>query len=69
MKIYSDSAVTSSTLDSVAASFGTKLVELDVAQSRQIKQLRIVVAVSAIVNLALTAVLYVQLYDLASLLK
>lgn len=69
MKIYSDSAVTSSTLDSVTASFGTKLVELDIAQTRQIKQLRTVVAISTIVNLALTAVLYVQLYDLTSLLK
>lgn len=73
MKIYSDNAVSTTDLTAVQKSMEQSVQSamdaVDSKQSRQIEQLRKWLIASFVVNLAVSAVMAVQLYDILSFLK
>lgn len=69
MKMYSNNAVDSADLETVKAQALLAVDTVDAKQTRQIRQLRKWLVGSFLVNLGVSALIAIQLFDLLSILK
>jgi uncharacterized protein YejL (UPF0352 family) len=69
MRMYSDNAVQAADLETVKAQALLAVETIDMKQDRQLADLRKMLIGSFVVNLLVSAVLAVQLFDLAAAFK